>query len=102
MQLAPSENRYLGVPGIGDTRPFSEETARAVDEEIRKIIEDSHREACRLLRENRGALDALVKALLERESLDEREILQVTGLPAAPPLESKKLPVSPDRGTAAA
>jgi len=96
VQLAPRENQYLGVPGFGNTKPFSEETARAIDEEVVKIIDDSHREACRLLRENRGALDKLVKALLERESLDEREILQVTGLPAAPPLETKKLQLSPD------
>jgi len=96
VQLAPRENQYLGVPGFGNTKPFSEETARAIDEEVVKIIDESHREACRLLRENRGALDKLVEALLERESLDEREILQVTGLPPAPPLESKKLRVPPD------
>ena len=95
VQLAPRDNQYLGVvPGFGANKPFSEETARTIDEEVQKIIEESHREACRLLKENRGALDSLVKALLERESLDEREILQVTGLPAAPPLESKKLSVS--------
>jgi cell division protease FtsH len=96
VQLAPRENQYLGVPGFGNTKPFSEETARAIDEEVLKIIDESHREACRLLRENRGALDKLVEALLDRESLDEREILQVTGLPPAPPLESKKLRVPPD------
>ena len=100
VQLAPRENQFLGVPaGFGTNKPFSEETARAIDEEVAKIIEESHQQACRLLRKNRGALDALVKALLERESLDEREILQVTGLPAAPPLESHKLPVSPDGAT---
>jgi hypothetical protein len=47
------------------------------------------REALRLLTKHRAGLDALVKALLERESLDEREILQVTGLPTATPLETK-------------
>jgi len=97
VQLAPRENPFLGeATRFGGTKPFSEETARAIDEEVRKIIEESHGEACRLLREYRAPLDALVKALLERESLDEREILQVTGLPPAPPLESKKLPVSPN------
>jgi cell division protease FtsH len=96
VQFAPRENKYLGVPGFGGAKPFSDETARAIDEEVVKIIDESHLAACRLLRENRGALDQLVKALLERESLDEREILQVTGLPPAPPLETKKLPVSPD------
>jgi cell division protease FtsH len=94
VQLAPRENQYLGgVPGFSSTKPFSEETARKIDEEVLKIIEESHQEARRLLTKHRAALEALVKALLERESLDERDILQVTGLPAAPPLESKKLPV---------
>ncbi|HZS17393.1 MAG TPA: ATP-dependent zinc metalloprotease FtsH [Candidatus Udaeobacter sp.] len=101
VQLAPRENQYLGVAGFGNTKLFSEETARAIDEEVQKIIDDSHREACRLLTKHRGALDALVKALLERESLDEREILQATGLPPAPPLEAKKLPVSPDEAIVA-
>jgi cell division protease FtsH len=31
---------------------------------------------------------------LERETLDEEEILEVTGLPPAPPLENTKIPVS--------
>ena len=32
------------------------------------------------------------KALLERETLDEGDILEVTGLPPAPPLENRKVP----------
>ena len=57
------------------------------------IIRDSHTTARRLLTQHRAALDALATALLERETLDEKEILRVTGLPPAPPLETKKLPV---------
>lgn len=37
-------------------------------------------------------LALLITALLERETLDEQEILEVTGLPPAPPLETQKLP----------
>ena len=87
VQLAPRENPYLaGMPAYANgAKPFSEETARAIDEEVMKILEDSHKEAIRLLTKHRAALDALVKALLDRESLDESEILQVTGLPPAPP-----------------
>jgi cell division protease FtsH len=92
--LAPPENRFLGVPGAfnGD-RPFSEATARTIDEEVLKILDESHAHARRLLGEHRRALDALVKALLEHETLDEKTILWVTALPPAPPLETKKLPV---------
>ena len=38
-------------------------------------------------------VEALARALLERETLDEEEILEATGLPPAPPLENGKVPV---------
>jgi cell division protease FtsH len=72
-------------------RTFSEETARAIDAEVHRIISESHAEAQRLLQQHRRELDALANALLERESLDEKEILEVTGLPPAPALEMGKL-----------
>jgi cell division protease FtsH len=92
VQLAPRDNPYLANSGgFEGTKPFSEETARAIDAEVLSIINDSHATARRLLTENRPALDALAAALLQRETLDEKEILKVTGLPPAPPLETKKL-----------
>lgn len=90
VQLAPRENRYLGG-GFGEGRPYGEETARLVDAEVQRIIGECHDAAKRLLVEHRRALDALVAALLERETLGEQEILQVTGLPGAPQLENKPL-----------
>jgi cell division protease FtsH len=93
--LAP-RSPYLGVSmGFGADRPFSEETARVIDSEVQRIIGESHDEAVRLLNEHRKALDALVAALLERETLDQHEILEVTGLPPAPPLESGPSPAIP-------
>jgi cell division protease FtsH len=87
VQLAPRENPFLGG-GYPGEKPFSEETARAIDEEVLRIIDESHEEARRLLTKHRGDLEALARALLERETLDEEEILRVTGLPPAPPLEN--------------
>jgi cell division protease FtsH len=90
VQLAPRQNPFLaGLDGQGGTRPFSEETARAVDAEVHRIIGESHEEAHRLLTKHRRELDALALALLARETLDEREILEVTGLPPAAPLEAR-------------
>lgn len=88
VQLAPRDNPYLGLGG-GGPREFGEETARVVDAEVQRIIQESHEEAKRLLLAHRAALDALVQALLARETLGEQEILQVTGLPPAPALESR-------------
>ena len=64
VQLAPRENPYLsGANGYGGARPFSEETAEAIDAEVRKIIGESHDEAKRLLSAHRKQLDALVDSL---------------------------------------
>ncbi len=92
VQLAGRENPYLAGgaawPGGGGSS-LSEETARTIDEEVQRIITECHVEATRLLELHRGALDALAAALLERETLGEKEILEVTGLPAAPALETR-------------
>ena len=53
-----------------------------------KIINESHDEARRLLSAHRKQLDALAEALVARETLNEQEILAVTGLPSAPALET--------------
>jgi cell division protease FtsH len=96
VQLAPRENPYLAtLSGYDGARPFSEETARAIDAEVRRIIGESYQEARRLLGAHRKELDALAEALLSRETLDEQEILSVTGLPTAPPLESNPMPSQP-------
>ena len=58
------------------------------------IIAESHEEARRLLSAHRKQLDALAEALLSRETLNEQDILEVTGLPPAPALETGMLPVS--------
>jgi cell division protease FtsH len=89
VQLAARQNPYLGITQ-GKLEDMSEQTAALVDDEVQKIINDSHEQAKQLLREHRRQLDALVAALLERETLDEEEILEVTGLPPAP--ELKDLP----------
>jgi cell division protease FtsH len=94
VQLAPRENPYLSDSnGYAGTRPFSEVTAAAIDAEVLKIIGESHDEARRLLSEHRQQLDTLVEALLSRETLNEQEILEVTGLPPAPALDTGLLPV---------
>ena len=90
VQLAPRENPYLSGPeGYGGgSKPFSEETAELIDAEVRRIITESHEDAKRLLTKHRKSLDALAQALLARETLNEEEILEVTGLPPAPAVET--------------
>jgi cell division protease FtsH len=94
VQLAPRENPYLGGSGgYTGEKPFSDPTGEAIDAEVQKIIGGSHEQAKRLLSAHRKQLDALAEALVERETLNEQEILEITGLPPAPPLETQMLPV---------
>jgi len=93
VQLAPRENPYLGgAAAFGEPKAISEETARLVDVEVHRIIDECHEEAKRLLGAHRKALDGLVQALLARETLGEEEILEVTGLPPAPALAGGPIP----------
>ena len=65
-------------------RPYSEATAQLIDDEVRRIAEECQDEAQKLLSDHRAQLDALAHALLRNDSLDEAEILQVTGIKAQP------------------
>jgi cell division protease FtsH len=62
---------------FGHQRDYSENVASVVDAEIRKLIENAHQEAYELLVENRATLDAMVLALLEKETLDKEEIAKI-------------------------
>jgi cell division protease FtsH len=61
-------------------RPYSEATAQLIDDEVRRIAEECLAEAEKLLTDHRPQLDALAASLLKNDSLDEPEILQVTGI----------------------
>jgi cell division protease FtsH len=99
VQLAPRENPYLGGSGgYTGEKPFSEATAEAIDAEVLRIINESHDEARRLITSHRKQLDALAEALVSRETLSEQEILEVTGLPPAPPLDNAMRPVAGSEG----
>ncbi|MFH0796007.1 MAG: ATP-dependent zinc metalloprotease FtsH [Candidatus Omnitrophota bacterium] len=71
-------NRSLGEVFLGRdlarTREYSETTAREIDEEIKTILENSEKEALRLLQENRAKLEKLANTLLEKETLTGKEV----------------------------
>ena len=96
VQLAPRQNSWVGQAGgfMGD-KPYSDETAKLIDMEVARIIQESHDDARRLLQEHRAELDALVAALMKEESLDEQEILDTTGLPPAQVLSDRPQPMAP-------
>src|SRR5687768_14396497 len=65
---------------------MSEETLKAVDKEVRSIIDGQYALARRLLEENRDKVEAMTKALLEWETIDANQIEDImTGKPPRPP-----------------
>jgi cell division protease FtsH len=70
------------LPGASEV---SEETHRLVDEEVRRLIERCDEDVRRLLSANRDKLDALVRALMEHETLDEEDAYRVAGVERPPP-----------------
>ena len=77
--------------GGSGRREFSEETAQLIDHEVHKIINESYEGAKRLLNEYRMELNSLAAALMDKETLDEKEILLVTGLMPARELVNEKI-----------
>ncbi|MDQ2943620.1 MAG: ATP-dependent zinc metalloprotease FtsH, partial [Candidatus Dormibacteraeota bacterium] len=67
-------------PGLGMARPYSEVTAREVDTEVKRIADECFAEAMRLLVDHRTQLDNLTRAVLKDDSLNEEQILAVTGI----------------------
>ncbi len=69
-----TENPFLPGSGFMGSRNYSEETAREIDIEVRKIIDDGVRDVLELLHSRRAALDALAERLFEKETIDGAEV----------------------------
>ncbi len=60
--------------GFGEGREYSEETARVIDEEVKKMIDSLYDETRKIIEANRDRLDALAKALMRYETLDASDV----------------------------
>jgi cell division protease FtsH len=68
------------LPGASEV---SSSTQQRVDDEVRRIVDESHQQVVALLKQNRGKLDSLATALLEHETLDEEDAYAAAGVPRA-------------------
>jgi cell division protease FtsH len=60
--------------GFGNDREYSEETAKAIDEEVKKMIDGLYDETRQILEANRERVDAIAKALMRYETLDSNDV----------------------------
>jgi cell division protease FtsH len=80
MNVGAPEGGIL-MPGV---EPASSATLELVDGEVRRIVEEEHQRTRQLLEINRERLDALVEALLERETLDQADAYAAAGIERGP------------------
>jgi cell division protease FtsH len=73
------EHPFLGKE-MHEQRDYSEETARIIDLEVQKFLQLADKRAVQVLIDNRDKLDAMTKALVEKESLDQNEIAEIIGV----------------------
>jgi cell division protease FtsH len=69
-------NVFLGRD-IASDRDFSDETAAAIDEEVRHLVEQAYRRAKEVLVNNRFVLDRLADMLIEKETVDAEEMQEL-------------------------
>ena len=58
---------------------YSEEVAGHIDAEVRRLIDEAHAEAMEVLVQHRKVLDKLADALMEKETLDTPEVMEILG-----------------------
>jgi cell division protease FtsH len=82
LALSGSEDGNFLENGLagGATRPYSEQTAQAIDQATRLIVDECYAKAVDLLTRERGRLEALSTVLLREESLDEAQMRAAAGL----------------------
>jgi cell division protease FtsH len=100
--VGDSEQEVFLGRELTQRREVSEHTARLVDEEIKRILDEAHERAREVLEANRELLESIAQALLERETLDRDDIDRLDRGDVLPPMKgSTPLEEVPERAPAA-
>ena len=76
-QVFHEDNGGLMFDKMTRERPYSDETAKLIDQEVAQLITEAKQRAMLVLKENRSFLDKLAKALLKDETLEESEVDEI-------------------------
>jgi cell division protease FtsH len=83
---------------IGQARDFSDDTAKAIDEQVRKFVDAGYQSAYSILDTNHDIMHRMSQALLDRETLDAAEIKLIIEGKELPELRSPLSAVDPGQG----
>jgi cell division protease FtsH len=81
LAVLPADGAGPFLPGASEV---SARTQERIDDEVRRIVEEAHKETIELLTENREKLDSLADALMEHETLDEDDAYAAAHVEHAP------------------
>lgn len=79
-----------GQSNMDIQKPFSEETGKLIDEEVRRLVREAYKTTRKILTENRAQLFEIAELLLEKETLFKEDIEHVLGVRSKAPLKFKK------------
>jgi cell division protease FtsH len=78
------EKQPLFLPSsFGSSRDYSEDTAKQIDEEVKKIVDDTYHKVKHLLTEKQDKMEDLAHLLLEKEVVEEADLKRILQLPAS-------------------
>ncbi|MCC7179184.1 MAG: ATP-dependent zinc metalloprotease FtsH [Acidobacteria bacterium] len=77
-------SRFLDVPMPAERGPYSEDTARLIDDEVKALVTGAHEAARRILREQRDMLERVTRRLLEKEVMEGDELREILSAEPAP------------------
>jgi cell division protease FtsH len=75
-----------GLPSPQREEGYADETAATIDHEVRAIVQAAMDRALTVLREKRDVLERSARRLLEKETLDEKDLVELIGPPAGSPI----------------
>jgi cell division protease FtsH len=70
---------YLSGPPFGQERPYAEGTQEVIDQEVSRLLTEAEDRARVLLSDNRDVLDAVIAALLEKETISGDDLAEIVG-----------------------
>ncbi len=79
-------NSFLGESMMNPRRNVSDATAKAIDQEVRDLVEGGHEQALAILRANRDLLEAIAQQILEQEVIEGENLQQLLGQVTVPAL----------------
>jgi ATP-dependent Zn proteases len=68
--------QYLGMQNYKE-KSYSDETARAIDKEVRSLIDEAHKQAIDILEKNRDKVQLMTDMLMEFETLDSTDVKEI-------------------------